>query len=530
MKNNRYTIVLPILLGISISIGILLGSRLNKKEPIVYNAFSHTDLGSKIDAIMYLIQERYVDTINRKQVINKAINDFLHELDPHSNYFSAEELGQMMESINGKYAGVGIRFLIHNDTLCATNIIPGSPSYQVGIKSGDQIIRVDGKPISGKKLSNEKVMDMLKGEPGSTVKVEVLRKRKKMQFTITRGVIPIQSISCSTLLNKTTGYIRLEQFSVSSGAEFHDVALQLKLQGMKKLVFDLRDNGGGVMASAIEIADEFLPQGKLIVYTQGAHQTKRSYFSSARGSLEDIELVILINSNSASASEIVAGAIQDNDRGTIMGRRSFGKGLVQEDIPLRDGSNVRLTIARYYTPTGRCIQKPYGNGIDYQDDFFERYEKGELYHVDSSAFVDSLKFVTPKGKIVYGGGGIMPGMFLPLDTMGTSHYLTNLRYSMAFGHFAYDFVNKVGRNKWKDEQDFRKQFQVNDALMNTFVSYAARSFKIPKNEKEFTISKSLIGEFLKAEIARKLWIEQGYLCVMADYDKDILHALKQLEK
>ncbi|MEO9258069.1 MAG: S41 family peptidase [Crocinitomicaceae bacterium] len=528
MSNKISYILAPIFLALSLAIGVFLGQRLGPQKANYHS--ENINAGSKFDAIMQLIQDRYVDTINREKFVDQSINDFLHELDPHSNYFSPKALAEMMEGIDGKFGGVGVRFLIHNDTLSVTNVIKDSPSYRSGIIAGDRIVAVNGKSISGKKLTNEQVMEMLKGEPGTEVTVSIFRKGEITKHKIVRGVIPIESISCATMLNKNIGYVRLEQFSQTSSEEFHNATMKLKQQGMKKLIFDLRDNGGGVLSSAIEIVDEFLPQGKLIVYTKGAHQPKKTYISTDRGNLEDVELLLLINSNSASASEIVAGAIQDNDRGTIMGRRSFGKGLVQEDIPLRDGSNVRLTIARYYTPTGRCIQKPYGEGIDYQEDFMNRYQNGELYHVDSTTFVDSLKFKTPKGKIVYGGGGIMPDIFIPFDSSGSSYYLSELRYSMSFSHFAFDFANKVGRTKWQNEQDYRKNFQVSTQLLNDFINYSATKYKVKKNEPEFLQSKALITEFLKAEIARQIWVEQGYLTVMLDFDKDVKAAVNYLQK
>lgn len=531
MSQRSSKFLVPIFAAAILATGIFLGSLLNRSNAIGAPSVSElSQAGAKFETVLDLIEQRYVDTINRKEFVHTSINDFLHELDPHSNYFSPEEMKQMMESIDGNFGGVGIRFMIHNDTLAVTNVVPNSPSYMQGVMAGDRIIEVNGKAISGKQLSNEKVMELLKGEPNTRVKVKIKRGAKIVERTITRGVIPLESISCATLMGSQIGYIRLEQFSQTSAEEFHVAATNLKQAGMKKLIFDLRDNGGGVLAAAIDIADEFLPSGKLIVYTQGAHQKKRVFLSSASGDLEDIQVVILINSNTASASEIVSGALQDNDKGTIMGRRSFGKGLVQEDIPLRDGSNVRLTIARYYTPTGRCIQKPYGKGIDYQDDFLQRYENGELYHVDSTVFVDSLKFYTPKGKVVYGGGGIMPDFFIPFDSSGSSYYLSKLRYNLSFAHYTYDLVNRLGRNKWATLAEFKKEFVVTPQLFNDFISYAESETQVKKSPAEIAQSKSLIQQFLKAEVARQLWIEQGYLSCIIDDDKDVQQAFAYLKK
>jgi carboxyl-terminal processing protease len=509
--------------------GYFLGRSLSVSNP-AERAVYQTEFGSKLESILQVIEEKYVDTIDRNAFMDKAINDVLHKLDPHSNYIPASEVARMRESLDGKFGGVGIRFLIHRDTLAVTHVVKNTPSYRAGVLPGDRIIAIDGKSLKDEKLTNQLVMERLKGEPGTNVKVKVLRSGIAKDIAITRGVIPLESISCAVIVEPGIGYIRLEQFSQTSADEFRAAILKLKSKGMQKLIFDLRDNGGGVLGGAIQIVDEFLDAGKLIVYTKGANQPERRYTSSSGGMLRNAEVVVLINANSASASEIVAGAIQDNDRGTIMGRRSFGKGLVQEEIPLVDGSTVRLTVARYYTPTGRCIQRPYGGNVDYEEDFFHRYESGELYAVDSTKFVDSLKYTTPKGKVVYGGGGIMPDIFLPYDSTGASFYLTQLRYAMAFNHFAFDFANRTGRNQWKDEYAFARSFQVTDALLEEFLGYAEKNHKVKINRAELNRSKRLIKHYLKAEIARQIWIEQGYFLILFEEDAESQAALKFLKK
>jgi len=524
MKNNNIRLLFPIILALTLAIGYFMGRNLTVQSGFS-TVNSQNGFGDKFESIIQVIEEKYVDTIDKNKFIDKAINDVLHKLDPHSNYIPASEVARIMEGIDGKFGGVGVRFLIHRDTLSITHVIPFSPSEKAGIKAGDRIIKVDGKDLSKEKLTNQWVMDHLKGEPGTPVSVDILRKGKISKHKIVRGVIPLESISCATMINQNVGYIRLEQFSQTSSTEFHEAAIKLRAQGMTKLIFDLRDNGGGVLGGAIEIVDEFLESGKLIVYTDGANQTEKRYSASSRGLLKNTDVVVLINENSASASEIVAGALQDNDRGIIIGRRTFGKGLVQEDISLRDGSKVRLTVARYYTPTGRCIQKPYGDEIDYSEEFYHRYENGELYAIDSTKFVDSLKYTTPKGRIVYGGGGIMPDIFVPYDSSGSSFYLTEIRYALAFGHYAFDKVNEWGRTKWKNEQEFNSKFNVTDELLRDFAKYVERELKIKQNENGLERSKPLFKKYLKAEIARQMWMEQGYFRVIIDHDNEVKRAL-----
>ena len=528
MKNNNIRLLFPIILALTLVVGYFMGRNLNVQSITSVN--SQNEYGDKFESIIQVIEERYVDTIDKNKFIDKAINDVLHKLDPHSNYIPASEVARIMEGIDGKFGGVGVRFLIHRDTLSITHVIPYSPSEKAGIKVGDRIVKVDGLDLSKEKLTNQWVMDHLKGEPGTPVSVDIFRNGRISKHKIVRGVIPLESISCATMINRNVGYIRLEQFSQTSSNEFHEAAVKLRAQGMTKLIFDLRDNGGGVLGGAIEIADEFLDAGKLIVYTDGANHVETRHTSSSRGILKNTDVIVITNENSASASEIVAGALQDNDRGIIIGRRTFGKGLVQEDISLRDGSKVRLTIARYYTPTGRCIQKPYGDEIDYNEEFFHRYENGELYAVDSTKFVDSLKYTTPKGRIVYGGGGIMPDIFVPYDSTGSSFYLTEIRYALAFGHFAFDKVNEWGRTKWKNEQEFNTKFNVSDGLLSEFVHYVEKELKIKQSPDDLERSKLQFKKYLKAEIARQIWMEQGYFRVIIDHDNEVKEALKFFRK
>lgn len=513
---------LPFIISIAVVIGFLLGQGLNSGRIQTVKA---ENFGSKLDGILEVIEMNYVDTIDRQAFIEKAIDDILHKLDPHSAYIPAAQMKAMQESIEGKFGGVGIRFSIMRDTLCVTHVVSGSPSEKAGVKSGDRILQIGDIVLGKDNLKNSFVMENLKGTPKTDVRVELLRNGKRISTKITRGIIDVESITASFMLNNHVGYIRLEQFSLKSGEEFRNAALRLKSQGMKKLIFDLRDNGGGVLGSAIEIVDEFLEKNKLIVYTQGAHKKERRYTSSSKGALKDIPVVILINQNSASASEIVAGALQDNDRAMIIGRRSFGKGLVQEDISLKDQSSVRLTVARYYTPTGRSIQRPYGDEIDYHADFIERFDKGELYHVDSSLFVDSLKFITPGGRTVYGGGGIMPDIFHPQDSSGFTFYFSELRYTGAFSQFAFFHWDGLGRDKFKSLDDFMSRYLITNQHVDGLIKFAEKEMKIKPNEKQIKQSRTLIERYLKAELARQVWIEQGFFKAISRDDSDIKRAL-----
>ncbi|MES2587840.1 MAG: S41 family peptidase [Bacteroidota bacterium] len=529
MKDKPKNYLLPLTISLTLALGLWMGHILSPNSK-GFDINSGEEKYAKFKDIIDVLNNKYVDTLNSDKIFEDAISDMLHKLDPHSNYIPASDLKAMNEMIEGKFGGVGVRFSIIRDTICVTNVIFGSPSYEVGVQAGDKFLAINGKSVAKKKITNEKVMRLLKGQENTPVKVELLRNKKKITKTIIRGSIPIESIVCTTMLSKDIGYIKLDQFSVASAYEFSRAAANLKAKGMKKLIFDLRNNGGGVLQTATEIVDEFLGNNAPIVKTKGSHSKEITYTATTKGILERTEVVVLINSNSASASEIVAGALQDNDRATIMGRRSFGKGLVQEDILLKDGSNLRLTIARYYTPTGRCIQKPYNESFEeYYSDQLERYENGELYEIDSTLLVDSLKFKTPKGKIVYGGGGILPDVFIPLDTNGSSWYFTELRYSPVFQNFAFDFLNHK-RNNWKTLSDFRTNFKVDEALLQNFVKYADKNFKISLNSDGLKTSKDLIKQTIKAEIARQLWTEQGYYSIVSSYDKEILRALKYLDR
>jgi carboxyl-terminal processing protease len=517
--------LLPLALFIFLAVGIWIGVTLapgNKGNSLSTGEERY----GKVKDIIDILNTKYVDSVNADKLFEETISDMLHKLDPHSNYITPQEMRAQTEQIQGEFGGIGVRFTLLRDTICVTNVVPNSPSLAAGVKAGDKIIVINGKNVASKHITNEGVMKSLKGPQNTEVKLVLYRNKQKITKRLVRGTIPIGSVLASYMMNGSTGFIKIDQFSVTTAEEFRVASQKLKRAGMKNLILDLRNNGGGVLQSAVEIVDEFLKNGAVIVKTKGVHLKEQVYKATSKGELEQTKVVVLINSNSASASEIVAGALQDNDRATIMGRRSFGKGLVQEDILLKDGSDIRLTIARYYTPTGRCIQKPYTDDYDaYMSDQISRLEHGEQYKADTSLFVDSLRFKTPKGKVVYGGGGIFPDVFIPLDTLGSSWYFTDLRYGSAFQNFAFDFVaNK--RNSWSNVAAFVKQFQVDENLVTTFVKYAEKNNLVKIDPKGLAISKSLIKQTLKAEIARQIWTEDGFYAVINSVDKEVIQALK----
>jgi carboxyl-terminal processing protease len=528
--NNSLKILAPLALGAALILGIFMGRSLSGPGPM-HASSSGSMYTKKLHDILEILDREYVDSINQEDLFERTITEMLHKLDPHSNYIPARDLQAMTESIQGQFGGVGVRFTILRDTLNITHVIEGSPSFFAGVQQFDKIIAVDEESIAGVQLSNTRVQELLKGEAGTSVSVTILRGGKTYEKTIRRGMVPIRSILASHMVTPEIGYIRLSQFSMNSDKEFYEAALDLKSKGMKKLIFDLRYNGGGVMGGAVNIADAFLENGLKIVSTKGKNQPEDILYSQKKPFLGDVELVVLINGSSASASEIVAGAIQDNDRGTIVGRRSFGKGLVQQDINLKDGSNLRLTISRYYTPSGRCIQRSYaGDYEDYVMEEYNRYESGEYYQIDSTLFVDSLKYLTRGGRTVYGGGGIMPDIFVPLDTTGSTMFLRKLQYSSVFGDFAYDFIASGRLKTYSSVSEFDRNFSVTDAFINEFLAYAKQHAEIEGTTADIKKSQQRIANDLKAEIARLIWLEDGMLFIRNKLDNEFKEALKVLLK
>lgn len=485
---------------------------------------------SKLNHVIGIIESRYVDSVDREDLIELTIKNMLSELDPHSAYISAVNTENENERLQGHFGGVGIRFIVLRDTLMITNIIKGGPSDRAGLLGSDRIIAVDDTTIAGVDLAIDDVHTKLKGESGTPVYLNIVRDGKEIEIKVTRGQIPLPSINASYKLSKMIGYIKIDNFSDKTGVEFAQALGNLKRKGVKKLILDLRHNGGGYMHTAINVADEFLAEGQQIVYTKGLHQEKKEILASTYGNFETQEVVVLINSSSASASEIVSGALQDNDRATIIGRRSFGKGLVQQPMTLEDGSEMRLTVSRYYTPTGRSIQKPYGEGIDYYSDIMKRYENGELQVLDSSHFDNLEKFTTPKGKVVYGGGGIMPDLFVPIDTTGSSIYYSSLLYSTAFRDFCFDYIDKNrSQFNYKDVEDYNANFNISESLLKDFIDYAENKLSIVKTESEFQHSKARIKNQLKSELGTYLYDVSARSLINMPFDKDVQEAIHFLE-
>ena len=518
---------MPIILALMLITGMFIGSKLsvinNESRFFIYPQIN------KITSIINYIDEEYVDSIVPEELIEDAVPILLNNLDPHSVYIPAKDLIRTNEPLEGNFDGIGVEFNIQKDTIVIVNIISGGPSEKIGILPGDRIVMVDDSLIAGIGLTNGGVVSLLKGERGTTVKVGVKRNRKNelLDFEIIRDKIPLYSIDASFLIDNETGYIKISRFSKTTYDEFISSIEKLQLEGIKNIIIDLRGNGGGYLEIATSLIDEFLEKDKLIVYTEGRSRPKQSFYSTTEGKCKSYKLVVLIDELSASASEIFAGAIQDNDRGTIMGRRSFGKGLVQEQTRFHDGSALRLTVARYYTPTGRSIQKPYGKKHDdYYHELNNRYLHGEFSEIDSISFADSLRFVTPKGKIVYGGGGIMPDIFVPVDTVGISNYYIKVRDKGLIYKFAFDYADK-NREKLNDFKDFIAlvNYLKKSKLLDEFVGYAKKEGVTP-NWKDINYSAEVLNTMLHAQITRNIFDDDGFFPVISTIDNTLQKAVK----
>ncbi len=488
----------------------------------------------KYNQMMQIIKFAYVDSVNEAKLVERSIIEMLKELDPHSFYISKKDVMKANEELVGNFEGIGVQFEILKDTITIVHPIAGGPSERLGILAGDRIIKIEKEDVAGKKISNQFVFDRLRGKKGTKVTIAIFRPGKKglLDYTIVRDKIPINSIDAAYMIVPGTGYINLTRFSSTSMKEFDDAVIKMKAEGLKNLILDLRNNGGGYMNTAIELADEFLPAGKLIVYTEGLRSPREDFYATAHGNMENGKVVILINENSASASEIVSGAVQDWDRGIIMGRRSFGKGLVQRPFQLPDSSQVRLTTARYHTPSGRCIQKPYTEGVDkYYQDFANRYKHGEYVSSDSIKFPDSLKYFTSHKRVVYGGGGIMPDIFLPLDTTEFTDYFLDLRRKNVINLFVSDFVDKNRNTLMKTYPDFKvydKNFIVDDAFLVDFFLQAEK-LGVKINEKQYGLSEKLIKNQLKALIAQKLWDVNAFFMIINQNDEEVQKAIEVIK-
>lgn len=530
-KNTKSQIRLPIILALAISAGIWIGATFAEPKG------NQNDLRAalyKLQEIMTYINRDYVDSVDTNELVEYGINKMLENLDPHSSYIPARDASLAQSQLDGEFDGIGVEFGIIRDTIYVVAPLTGGPSEALGIQSGDQIIRVDGKTVAGVGITNRDVFDYLRGPSGSKVMVDIKRKNapELIAYEITRDKIPQYSINASYMVNEEIGYIKVTRFAATTYDEFRNSVVDLQSQGMKKLIIDLQGNPGGYMGAAINMADELLGDRSLIVSQEGkVEQYNNKAFAFKPGIFEQGSVIVLINEGSASASEILAGAIQDNDRGLIVGRRSFGKGLVQMPIDLSDGAELRLTIARYYTPSGRSIQKPYDKNFEaYERDWIDRYDNGEFFSSDSIKFNDSLKYETKKGRIVYGGGGIMPDYFVPLDTTMNSAYVTKLFNSDSSREFILDYVtNNKDKFAGISMDDYYKTFRVTDEMLQGLVKVGERN-KIEFDSKDFNKSKDYLKVLVKAHLGRQLYDDSAFYKVINDINEVYLRALNLFDE
>lgn len=488
----------------------------------------------KFAAMLQLINYYYVDSTDQSELTETAIVSMLKELDPHSVYISKDEVAKANEPLEGNFEGVGIQFQLFNDTILVVAAVPGGPSDKLGIRAGDKIITINGEVAYGDKVNNAFVMERLRGTKGSKVTVEIQRKGNKglIDYTIVRDKIPINSVDATFMIQDSIGYIKLTRFARTSLIEVKESIAQLKHQGMKDLILDLRNNSGGFLDIAIDLSDEFLSAGELIVYTEGLRSPRRDFRATSKGGFEKGKLIVMINEGSASASEIVSGAIQDWDRGIVLGRRSFGKGLVQGRFNLPDSSEVRLTTARYYTPSGRSIQKPYEDGVDdYYADLTNRFKHGEFVSADSIKFPDSIKYYTTSKRVVYGGGGIMPDIFIPMDTTASSKYYNDLWRKGVFNDFTMDYLEnnrKKLKQNFPDLKTFRLNFNIDENLMREFIDYAENK-GVAEDTTGLERSGNEIKYIVSGLIARNLFDVSAYFEVISPVDHELQKAIEVMQ-
>ncbi len=527
MKKSKFNIILPLLFAVFLVGGMLIGNQLNKiSEPSEFAIYPRMN---KISGVIDYISREYVDSVDRKKLIESTIPDILEQLDPHSIYIPASEVAEYNEPLEGNFSGIGVSFNMQEDTVYIMTTILNGPSEKIGILAGDRIIRVNDSLIAGVNMVSTDIVKMLKGKKGTRVNVTIVRRGidEALDFEITRDKIPIASVDLGYMLSDDIGFIKISKFSRSTHDEFIEAVRKLNDQGMKKLILDLRYNSGGYLNAATELADQFLEAGTPIVYTEGYAQPRKDILATSHGELLDHDVIILIDEGSASASEILAGAIQDNDRGLIIGRRSFGKGLVQQQTMFSDGSALRLTIARYYTPTGRSIQKPYENGLeDYLNELHERFDRGEFIYADSIKFADSLKYLTPGGKTVYGGGGIMPDIFVPVDTSLYTNYYNQVMGRGLLYRFAFKYADKNRNNldKYKDHHEIVEYLDRQD-LLNKFITFAEEN-GVHESAEEIILSQHVILISMKAFIARFILDNEGYYPIIHEIDPPIQKSLE----
>ena len=532
MKNNN-TRFIPFLLAICLIAGIAIGT-------FYANHFSGNKLGiintssNKLNALLRIIDDQYVDTVNMGELVEEAMPQILSELDPHSSYIPAKDLEAVNADLKGSFSGIGIQFTIQNDTIHVNSVIQGGPSEKVGLMAGDRIVEVDDSAFVGKIVTNSEAMKRLKGEKGSKVKLGVYRPGEKdlLHFTVIRGNIPVKSIDAAYMINKKVGYIKVNKFGETTYPELLIALAKLNQKNCEGLIVDLRGNTGGYMAAAIQMVNEFLPNNRLIVYTQGRKSPREDYNSNGTGSNQKMPLVVLVDEGSASASEIFAGAIQDNDRGTIVGRRSFGKGLVQQPIEFSDGSAIRLTIARYYTPSGRCIQKPYEKGkeSEYELDLLTRYEHGEFFSADSIKQDETEVYHTRLGRPVYGGGGIMPDIFVPQDTTGMTSYFRMAANRGLIIRYTFDYTDQNRSTLQKyDTPEKMEAYLKGQNLLNKFAAWAEKK-GLKRRNNLMMKSRRLFEMSLYGNIIYNMLGMEAYVEYLNESDKTVLKAVEILEK
>lgn len=543
MKSKHFALWIPTIAACALALGVWMGYTIFRgSQRLAPSAAKQTTsatapsrAASKLDLTLGLVERIYVEPINKDSIVEALMPRLMEQLDPHSTYISAKDMQAVNEPLEGEFDGIGVVFNMATDTVVVLNIIAGGPSYKAGVLPGDRIVTIDGDTVAGRKIEQNKVVERLRGKRGSKVTIGIERQNVEglVDVTITRDKIPMKSIDAAFMIRPTVGYVRLTSFARTTHTEFVEAIDRLKGEGMQSLIFDLRGNSGGYLDQAILMTNEFLPEGKLMVYTEDRLGVQQKEFSTGGGRLTELPLVVLIDEYSASSSEIVAGALQDNDRGTIVGRRSFGKGLVQSQIPFNDGSAIRLTVAKYYTPTGRSIQKPFVRGAEgYNEDIWNRYESGQFFSADSIHFADSLKFTTPKGKTVYGGGGIMPDVFVPLDTLDmTPYYYAVTGFNILY-RYTLDYADKHRKaiNSIRTVEQLEAFLNDDKALLEDFVRYASEK-GIKPNRAEIAKSRVLIESLLRAYIARNTELQDnGYFSQIWPADPTLLKAFELLQE
>lgn len=523
-RNKNWT---PFIYFLLIAVGIIIGMVL-KPAGNIKSAWSGST--SKMSEVLSIVAQSYVDSVNVDSLEDAGINDMLANLDPHSVYLPPKELTIANEQLEGNFEGIGVEFNIVNDTIMVVAALNGGPSQELGIQPGDRIVKVNAEQVAGNGITNDKVFKLLRGPKGSEVKVDIYRPsaQKIINYTIIRNTIPIYSVDAGFMLNPNTGYIKISRFAEKTHEEFLTAAEQLKKQGMTQLILDLRGNPGGYLSTATSLADEFLDDDKLIVYTKGRTKPTATYNAQSNGIFENGKLVVLIDEGSASASEIVSGAIQDWDRGVVVGRRSFGKGLVQEPFEIPGGGALRLTVSRYFTPSGRCIQKDYKHGADYDADIIHRYQNGELEDANKAAIFDSTPYTTQLLKrTVYGGGGIYPDVFVPIDTSYVTSFLTQVISNALIGKFAYDYLDKNRKQieTYTSLTEFSNKFNITESAYNEFLAFTGKQNIAAPTLLERKRSDEFIKTQMKALIARQIWRDQGYYTIMHQRDKAVKAAI-----